>query len=318
MATEIKVPAVGESITEGTVARWLKKDGEAVRAEEPLFELETEKATTEIPAPVAGTLHITVPEGRTVPIGAVVGRIDEGAAAPTAKPSKATAGQHDGPQRAAREPARQSTANATPPAQPVEASPASEVRLSPSARRLAEEKGVDISRLAGTGPGGRVTKEDISAFLEKDDSARQKPRESPAPAPAKEAPSAPLIPPAPRPVETRKPEEPVGPRETRQRLSSIRQRIAERLVAAQHTAAILTTFNEADLSAVSALRSQYKDAFKDKHEVGLGFMSFFVKAAVEALRTHPVANAWIDGTDIVYHHYYNIGVAVSTERGLMV
>ncbi|TMQ33255.1 MAG: hypothetical protein E6K70_14110, partial [Planctomycetota bacterium] len=203
MATEIKVPAVGESITEGTVARWLKKDGEAVRAEEPLFELETEKATTEIPAPVAGTLHITVPEGRTVPIGAVVGRIEEG-----------------GPQRAAREPARQSTANATPPTQPVEAGAASEVRLSPSARRLAEEKGVDISRLAGTGPGGRVTKEDISAFLEKDDSARQKPRESPAPAPAKEAPSAPLIPPAPRPVETRKPEEPAGPRETRQRMSS--------------------------------------------------------------------------------------------------
>ena len=157
MATEIKVPAVGESITEGTVARWLKKDGEAVRAEEPLFELETEKATTEIPAPVAGTLHITVPEGRTVPIGAVVGRIDEGAAAPTAKPSKATAGQQDGPQRAAREPVRQSTANATPPMQPVEAGAASEVRLSPSARRLAEEKGVDISRLAGTGPGGRVS-----------------------------------------------------------------------------------------------------------------------------------------------------------------
>jgi 2-oxoglutarate dehydrogenase E2 component (dihydrolipoamide succinyltransferase) len=319
MATEIKVPAVGESITEGTVARWLKKDGEAVRAEEPLFELETEKATTEIPAPVTGTLHITVPEGRTVPIGAVVGRIEEGAAAPAAKQSKPAAPKPDGAQRAAKDPARQEMIKSRPQAQPTEAAPtAAERRLSPSARRLAEEKGVDISKVAGTGPGGRVTKEDVAALLEQDESAQQEPRESPAPTPAKEAPTSPLIPPAPRPVETKKPEAPAAPRETRQRMTSIRQRIAERLVAAQHTAAILTTFNEADLSAVSALRSQYKDAFKDKHDIGLGFMSFFIKAAVEALRTYPVVNAWIDGTDIVYHHYYNIGVAVSTERGLMV
>src|SRR5207237_9661815 len=158
----------------------------------------------------------------------------------------------------------------------------------------------------------------ILAFLEKDDSARQKPRESPAPAPAKEAPSAPLIPPAPRPVETRKPEEPAGPRETRQRMSSIRQRIAERLVAAQHTAAILTTFNEADMSAVMALRTRYKELFQKKHGVGLGFLSFFVRACVEALRAFPAVNARLDGADIVYHNYCNIGVAVSTERGLMV
>jgi len=264
MAVEVKVPSVGESITEGTIARWLKKDGETVRAEEPLFELETEKATTEVAAPASGALRITVPEGKTVAVGSVVAQIEEGATAPAA------------------------TAVPPPASEP-------EPRVSPAARRLAAETGVDVRQVKGTGRDGVILKEDVQAHAEQ------------RPAPAEPPPAKPQ---AARPA--------AGERETRQRMSAIRQRIAERLVAAQRNAAILTTFNEADLSAVLALRAQYKEDFQKKHGVGLGFMSFFVKACVEALKEFPEVNARIDGADIVYHHYCNIGVAVSTERGLMV
>ncbi len=303
MAVEIKVPSVGESVTEGTLSRWLKQDGAAVRQDEPVCELETEKATTEVPAPASGTLHITVPAGQSVTIGAVLGRIEEGAAAPTTPPP----GKPGKPAPAARAKAAPEEAPA-PPSQPPKTGER-EVILSPAARRLAAEEGVDVHALQGTGRGGRVTKEDVlnqrAARPEGQDDGRAaaaQPEPQPPPAPE------PLVAPVAAPAG----------RENRQRMSSIRQRIAERLVASQKTTATLTTFNEADLSAVLALRSQYKDRFQEKHGVPLGFMSFFVKACVEALRAYPVVNARLDGGDIVFPEYYHIGVAVSTERGLMV
>jgi 2-oxoglutarate dehydrogenase E2 component (dihydrolipoamide succinyltransferase) len=300
MAVEIKVPAVGESITEGTIARWLKKNGDAVRANEPLFELETDKATGEIPSPADGTLQILVSEGQTVAIGAVVGRIEKGAAparAETEPPRK------EGPAKKSAPP----TSDSKPAAEPA--------RLSPAARQLAAEKGVDANQVTGTGRGGRVTKEDIVAHL---DNRKEKVAPSPpAPPPEKEE-RKPAPPPSPREREEVPPEKEAARSETRQRMTAIRQRIAERLIAAQHSAAILTTFNEADLSAVMALRAKYKEPFQKKYGVGLGFMSFFVNAAVEALRAFPQVNSRIDGQEIVTPNYVDIGVAVSTEKGLMV
>jgi 2-oxoglutarate dehydrogenase E2 component (dihydrolipoamide succinyltransferase) len=268
MPIDIKVPSVGESIAEGSIARWLKKDGAHVAVDEPLFELETEKATQDVPAPAAGILHITIGEGKTVAIGAVVGSIEPSAA------SLATA-----------------------PAKPVETKVAAPpTTLSPAARRLATEEKVDVKELAGTGRGGVVLKNDVQDHLEK-----QKPAE----------PRLVVTPPA---ATTPAP----AARETRQRMSAIRQRIAERLLAAQKQTASLTTFNEADMMPIMDLRTRYKDKFKEKHDVGLGFMAFFVKACIQALKTFPLVNARIDDADIVLHEYYNIGVAVSTEKGLMV
>jgi 2-oxoglutarate dehydrogenase E2 component (dihydrolipoamide succinyltransferase) len=292
MAVEIKVPSVGESITEGVIARWFKANGAAVKANEPVLELETDKATTEVVAPAAGILTITVPEGKRVAIGSIVGRIEAG-------PVGVAAPAADG-----------DTAKARPPVLPVKPTPAAadeKVALSPAARQLAADEGVDPHRLTGTGRGGVVLKEDVLAHLAGVRSDKAKPpfvlpAEKPAPLPA------------PTGVSATAP----GLRETRQRMSTIRQRIAERLLAAQQNAAILTTFNEADMSAVTALRAKHKEAFQKKYGVGLGFMSFFVKAVIEALKAFPAVNARIDGPDIVYHHYYDIGVAVSTERGLMV
>ena len=288
MAIDIKVPSVGEAITEGVVSRWLKADGDAVRANEPVFELETDKATTEVVAPAAGVLSITVKEGQKVPIGAVVGRIAEGAA-PAAKPAEA-ARPREKPVPAVVEDKAIPVATAAAAVEPL---------LSPSARQMAADEGVDPRKLTGSGRGGRVIKEDVQAHLTQ--------RGAPP------APAAPDLPPPPADV---KPQ--ANGRETRQRMTTIRQRIAERLLAAQQNAAILTTFNEADMSAVMALRAKYKESFQKKHGVGLGFMGFFVKACVEALRAFPSVNARIDGSDIVYHNYHDIGVAVSTEKGLMV
>ncbi|MFN4259813.1 MAG: 2-oxoglutarate dehydrogenase complex dihydrolipoyllysine-residue succinyltransferase [Gemmataceae bacterium] len=296
MAIDIQVPSVGESITEGIVSRWLKPDGATVREDEPLLELETDKATTEIPAPASGQLRITVPEGETVAIGAVVGTIDPAPAAekPAARP----------PKRAAEADAASPASSTAPP-------------LSPAARRLAAAKNIDVRRLADSGQGGRITKEDVLAYLERSqpkadqpEPAKPEPERTPAPAP--------WTPPPPGlDAETRSPAE-TSPRETRQRMTGIRQRIAERLVAAQHTTATLTTFNEIDMSAVIDWRQRHKQRFQDQHGVALGFMSFFVRASIEALKAFPLVNARIDGPDIVQHHYYHIGVAVSTERGLLV
>jgi 2-oxoglutarate dehydrogenase E2 component (dihydrolipoamide succinyltransferase) len=292
MAVEIKVPAVGESISEGTIARWLKKDGTYVRAEEPLFELETEKATTQVAAPANGTLHIDVAEGETVAIGAVVGHLQEGAA---------PAGDQKRKETARPTPLDKPNTREKPAPQPEAPAPATakEAALSPAARQLARDGNVDVSRIAGSGRGGLITKDDVINLLD-----QQK-----APPPA----AAPSTQPSPPP-----PAAPAEQRETRQRLSAIRQRIADRLLVSQQTTATLTTFNEADLSAILALRGRYKDRFKEKHGINLGFMGFFVKACVEALRAFPSVNAWIENNEVVYHHYYHIGVAVSTEKGLMV
>jgi 2-oxoglutarate dehydrogenase E2 component (dihydrolipoamide succinyltransferase) len=274
MAVDIKVPSVGEAITEGVISKWFKADGAAVRANEPVYELETDKATTEVVAPAAGVLSITAKEGQKVAVGSVVGRIEEGAV-PAAKPKEA-------PPAAA----------AAKPAPAAKTAVAAEPLLSPSARQMVADAGVDAGKLTGTGRDGRIIKEDVQAFV----SQRGEKSESPAVEPKPAA----------------------NGRETRQRMTTLRQRIGERLLAAQQNAAILTTFNEVDMSAIMALRSKYKEAFQKKHGVGLGFMSFFVKACVEALKAYPAVNARIDGADIVYHNYHNIGVAVSTERGLMV
>jgi 2-oxoglutarate dehydrogenase E2 component (dihydrolipoamide succinyltransferase) len=297
MAVDIKVPPVGESITEGTLSRWLKKDGDIVRAGDPVCELETEKATGEVPAPASGRLVITVREGETVPIGAVLGRIEEGVKAAKPEPDRAPRDEKGAPP--VKSPARSPA--------PAAAEP-SEANLSPAARRLAVEEHVDTSQVRGTGRGGLITKEDVVNYLE------QRPKAAPeTPSPSAPSPAPPAEPeaaPTPAPAATAQ--------ETRQRMSSIRQRIAERLVAAQAAAAILTTFNEADLSGLQAMRAKYKEGFQKKHGVGLGLMSFFVKAAVEALKAFPLVNSRIEGTDIVTPHYYHIGVAVSTEKGLMV
>jgi len=290
MPVDIKVPSVGESITEGTIARWLKPEGASVRAGEPVLELETEKATTEIPAPAAGKLAVAVPEGKTVAIGAVVGRIEEGAA-PAAPAAEA-------PENAALPPAIRTrpAAPSPPPAMPEPHGDEKTPRMSPAARHLVADAGLDAGIITGTGRGGRILKEDVLPHLPKD-------------APLAGGPEQRLDrPPAPE----------GNGHETRQRMSAIRQRIAQRLVAAQRSAAILTTFNEADMSAVIALRARYKESFQKKHGVGLSFMSFFVKASVEALRAYPVLNAYIDGEDVVQPAGIHVGVAVSTEKGLLV
>jgi 2-oxoglutarate dehydrogenase E2 component (dihydrolipoamide succinyltransferase) len=302
MSVEIKVPSVGESITEGTIARWLKKDGDVVAAGEPLFELETEKATTEVPATVGGRLSIQVAEGKTVAIDSVIGRIDASVAAPAA-PTPQWADQTAAPVPASAK--RQAEADAKPLAA-QNAKPKAELPLSPAARQLAASADVDVTQLMGSGRGGLILKEDVLNHL----------KQRPAPPSALEFPA-----PVPFPSPTTLPAKPqaeASARETRQRMSRIRQRIADRLIVAQHTAALLTTFNEADLSAVQTLRARYKETFQKKHGVGLGFLSFFIKACVEALKAFPVVNARIDGDDVVTFHYYDIGVAVSTEKGLMV
>jgi 2-oxoglutarate dehydrogenase E2 component (dihydrolipoamide succinyltransferase) len=269
----IVIPGVGESITEGILAKWLKPNGSAVKAGEPLFELETDKASNVIPAPAAGTLKIGVEEGATVAIGSTIGSLDpsgvmQAAVAVETKPLGVVSVSGNGGTSASAE-------------------------LSPATRRIVEESKVDASKIEGTGRDGRLTKGDVITHLEAPVSS------TPVQAPA----SAPSI---------------SRPRETRQRMTGIRQKIAQRLVEAQHTAAILTTFNEADMSRVMDLRSKYKEAFQKKHGVGLGFMSFFVKATIEALRAFPAVNGRVEGQDIILNNVYDIGVAVSTERGLMV
>ncbi|MFO0889784.1 MAG: 2-oxoglutarate dehydrogenase complex dihydrolipoyllysine-residue succinyltransferase [Isosphaeraceae bacterium] len=299
-AVPITVPGVGESITEGILSKWLKPDGSAVKAGEPLFELETDKATNVVPAAVSGVLKATVKEGETVAIGASIGTLD-----PAGTPSAA-----DGQKAPAKDAAKAAPSESPKPAPAPAgdgAKAAPEQPLSPAVRRIVAENNVDPSQVAPSGPGGRLTKGDVLAHLEAKGDAATTVKEPPAAAAA----TAPA-PPAPAPAR------PDGERETRQRMSGLRQRIAQRLVEAQQTAAILTTFNEADLSAIGSIRERYKELFRTRHGVGLGYMSFFVKASIEALKAFPAVNGRIDGTDIVHNNYYDIGVAVSTERGLMV
>ena len=283
MSVEIKVPALGDSVTEATVAKWFKAPGDAVAADEMLVELETDKVTMEVPAPAAGRLaEIRVAEDENVEVGAVLGLIEEGAAGEAAAPTSAPA------------------------AEPEPEAPAAEMPLSPAVRKLIDENDLDPAAIAATGKGGRLTKGDVLKALEGAAPA------APAPVPVPEA--APAAKPAPAPSGPR----PDADREERVRMTRLRQRVAERLKEAQNTAALLTTFNEVDMSAAMALRKTYRDAFEKKHGVRLGYMSFFVAAAIVALKEIPAVNAEVDGTDLVYKNYYNIGVAVGSPQGLVV
>jgi 2-oxoglutarate dehydrogenase E2 component (dihydrolipoamide succinyltransferase) len=295
---DIRVPALGESVTEATIGKWFKKPGDPVAVDEPLVELETDKVTIEVPAPAAGVLaDIAAKDGETVAVGALLGQIKEGAAAP-GKASPAPTAQPDqktdttAPINAAREePRRPQT---TP--KPADVAP-----LAPSVRRMAAESGIDVSTVPGSGKDGRVTKGDTMAAIE---------RAASAPTPIAQ-PAAAVQARAPSPADD-------AAREERIKMTRLRATIARRLKEAQNTAAMLTTFNEVDMSAVMNLRSHYKDLFERKHGVKLGFMGFFVRACVQALKEIPAVNAEIDGGDIVYKNYYHIGVAVGTEKGLVV
>ena len=289
MAVDVKVPAVGESVQEAMIHKWHKATGEAVKRDDVLMELETDKATVEVTAETDGVLEILNKEGDTVSIGQVVARIDAtGTASKSAAASKA--------------------ASTPPPAPAKPGSTSAEPIMMPAARRLVEENQLDAAAVAATGKGGRLTKGDVLQHLETGAGAATKTA-----APAAKGP-----PPAPA-VKLPQPKAASGTRgERREPMSMLRRRVAERLIHAQTTAAILTTFNEVDMKAVMDLRKQYKDSFKDKYGIGLGFMSFFVRAAIEALKSFPAINGWIEGNEIVYHDYYDIGVAVSGDRGLVV
>jgi 2-oxoglutarate dehydrogenase E2 component (dihydrolipoamide succinyltransferase) len=368
MARDIVIPQLGESVTEGTIAKWMKKVGDSVAQDETLLELETDKVTLEVNAPVAGRLaEISAEEGATVEVGAIVGRVAEDGEA-VARAPKQDAPKQDAPKQDApkQDTAKQDTARQDAPKQetPRQETPrkrpatgasgpvpdlsrkisdeqraqaratmgdrheagappegeratgvaaATQGALSPAVRKLMEENEVAADEIAGSGPGGRITKGDVLDYIGKE---VKKGAGQPEPRAAAEAPAPPRPAPAARPPA--RDGDGAAPREERVRMTRLRKRIAERLKQSQNTAAMLTTFNEADLTAVIAVRKQYRDIFEKKHGVKLGFMSFFVKAAIVALKEIPAVNAEIDGDDIVYKNYYDIGVAVGTEQGLVV
>jgi 2-oxoglutarate dehydrogenase E2 component (dihydrolipoamide succinyltransferase) len=289
MSTEIRVPTLGESVTEATIGQWYKQVGDTVAADEPLVELETDKVTIEVPAPAAGVLEaIAAQPGDTVDVGALLGAIAAGAGAAAAAPAAAPA-----PAKA-----EVPAANAAGP-EPVKPAAGSDRAPAPSAQKLINEKGLDAGAIAGSGKAGQVLKEDVLAAL-----ARPAAAAAPAPA-AKAAPRAPVS-------------ADDASNEERVKMTRLRQTIARRLKDAQNTAAMLTTFNEVDMKPVMDLRNQYKDLFEKKHGVKLGFMGFFTKAVVHALKEIPAVNAEIDGDDLIYKKYAHIGVAVGTDKGLVV
>jgi len=289
--TDIRVPTLGESVTEATIGKWFKKPGDAVAVDEPLVELETDKVTIEVPAPAAGVLsEIAAKDGETVAVGALLGSIKEGAGAAPSKATPAPTGQPD----------RKTETTAPIGAGAEHTKPraaAADAPLAPSVRRLEAESGVAAAAVPASGKDGRVTKGDMLAAIERAAAAP-----TPVPTAQMRAPSAPDD----------------AAREERVRMTKLRQTIARRLKDAQNTAAMLTTFNEVDMKPVMDLRAQYRDLFEKKHGVKLGFMGFFVRACVQALKELPAVNAEIDGADIVYKNYYHIGIAVGTERGLVV
>ena len=297
MAIEITVPTLGESVADATVARWIKTTGDAVAADEPVVELETDKVTLEVPAPAAGTLgEILAAEGATVEVGASLVMLNEGAA-PAAPAPEAPAK----PAPAKSAPASPTPATPAPvPAAPAAASAAAGMPLSPAVRRLVEENNLNPAAIRGTGVDGRLTKADVLAHMKGAPAAS-----APAAAPAQQMPRQ-----QPRPED--------AAREERVPMSKLRQVIASRLKAAQNTAAMLTTFNEVDMTALMALRSTYRQEFEAAYGTRLGFMGMFVLASIKALQEFPAVNAEIDGTDIIYKNYYNIGVAVGTPQGLVV
>ena len=304
MTIDIVIPPVGESVTSGVVAGWRKKDGERVERDEVVMDFETDKITMEITAPAAGVLHPTAKEGDQVPIGGVVGKVEEsvnGVVKPVMPAPERSAA------RGSPEPKPAAPLGKLPSG---DAAPAdSGVRATPLARKLAEEMGVDLSKVEGSGAGKRVREQDVIAFAKSGTSAS--------------APQAAVKPSAPASAPARSPSIPAGKGVTRERMSPLRQRVAARLVEAQHTAAMLTTFNECDMSAVMALRARYKEGFEKKHGVGLGFMSFFVRAVVSALRAFPLVNASIVQDEnnqpaIEKHDYCDIAIAVASPKGLVV
>ena len=297
MAIEIIVPTLGESVSDATVARWIKTTGDIVAADEPVVELETDKVTLEVPAPAAGQIgDIVAAEGTVVEVGAILARLKEGAGGAPSKPanSEAKTSAEKPVEQLAEKPVVQDAAAPIAPA-----AAASHDHLSPAVRRLVTEHNLDPARISGTGVGGRLTKADILNVVNKTPSAV--PAAAPTPAPAR-TPS--------RDVD--------AAREERVPMSKLRKVISSRLKSAQNTAAILTTFNEVDMSALMTLRADFKEAFETAHDIRLGFMGVFVQAAIQALREFPAVNAEIDGDDIIYKNYYNIGVAVGTPQGLVV
>lgn len=299
MPIEVKIPSVGESVTRGTLGAWRKKNGEFVRDGEALFEIETEKVTSEVYATASGILTQLVPDGADVQIGQVVGTIEPSAVPENAAPA---------------------------PQAPPPKSQSIEVDLSPAVRRIMEEKNLSPEEIKGSGKEGRILKEDVLTYLESRPATvttpmtisptGELPPTAPLPTPAP-APT-PMLAPIPQPQPQPKIEKTSSTRETRKKMSQLRKKITDHLVAAQQTAAILTTFNEADMSNILAMRSKFQERFQTKHNIRLGFMSFFVKAVVRALQTVPALNARIEDDEIVENHYYDIGVAISTEKGLMV
>ena len=322
---DIKVPTLGESVTEATVAKWLKAAGEAVKADEPLVELETDKVSVEVNAPAAGVLtEILVGAGTDVAVGTLLGRLEAGGTATAPTAPKAEAPQPapaPAPVAAAPAPAKVAA-----PAPAPTAAPAGAVALSPAVRRLVEEHGLDATKIPAAD--GRLTKGDVLAYLEKGGGqaapapAAAVPAAAPAPAPrpaAAPAEKPQVKPAAPAPGNAGQfPPRPFGPREERVRMSRLRRMVASRLKEAQNTAAMLTTFNEVDMTEVMAIRARYRESFEKKHSLRLGFMSFFVKASIVALGELPALNAEIDGEEIVYKNHYDIGVAVGSEHGLVV
>jgi len=313
MATEVKIPAMGESISSGILAQWLVKDGDYVEKDQPIYELETDKITSEANAEVSGKISIKVDADEEVEIGQVVAEIDESASAEGGKGESESEKAREGgdsedrtdrsdqsdqsDQKEEEEPSPEQVAK--------ERQPDAHHALSPAARKAAEETGVDVTAIEGSGKDGRVTKDDILKAAkepkEERGSEKSKDKEASSPSPASSSTS-----------------QPSDERETRKKMSPLRRKIAERLVAASQEAAMLTTFNEVDMSTVMDLRKQHQDKFVDKHGIKLGFMSFFAKAVVHALQKVPQVNARIEGNEVVTQHYYDIGVAVGTDKGLMV
>lgn len=304
MSIEIKVPTLGESVVDATIARWLKKPGEAVGVDEPVVELETDKVTLEVPSPVAGVLTDQMAsEGETVEVGAILAHLEEGAVAAPAKtaPAEKAPAVAETPKAVAAEEPKAAAPVAAKAATPAPAASSAAASLSPAVRRLVTENNLDPQKIAGTGKEGRLTKGDVQQAI-----AAGTAKASSAAAPASAAPAGPV---APRKDDAR---------EQRVPMSRLRRVIASRLKEAQNTAAMLTTFNEVDMSAVMALRTDYKEEFEKIYGARLGFLGFFVKAVINALTEFPAVNAEIHGTDIIYKNFYNIGVAVGTPQGLVV
>ena len=324
MLVEIKVPSVGESVTEATLAEWFKKDGDTVQKDEPLFVIETDKVTLEVVAETDGVLSIKVQAGETVAIGAVVGTIDTEAAAKKGKDvgketeEEKTSVEETLPEEEKQAPPKELTekekekaekkpAKKEPPKK-KERPPLMPSSLAPSVRNLISQNNIDINKIEGTGPGGRITRGDVLLYIERnaEKTPEKRPEEYREASTGEEKKGA-----AKEPRDTEK-------QTSRKPMSPIRRRIAERLLEAKQNTAMLTTFNEIDMFHVQDIRSRYKESFKEKHNVSLGLMSFFIKATIEALKEFPEVNAFIDRDEIVYHHYYHIGIAVGAEKGLVV